>query len=135
MAVVPVSYALCRRYHDDLSHRLDYRQRYCVVSLDVISFARQTTTLLKSFALFFLKPVPNAIAASIEPKFVDPNLITNLYFLESQITSSPNHDKYLCGSELSGAESRYVGRLELSESRERAVQEIIDIDGFSSDDL
>lgn len=39
MAAVPVLYALRRRYHDDLSHRLAYRPRYGVFSLDMIGFA------------------------------------------------------------------------------------------------
>lgn len=90
---------------------------------------------------------------AIESNFLQPNFKNNFEFLESQISSSPNNGKYLCGSELSGADfimnfpldaakSRagltkqkypnlyaYIDRLESSESYKRAVQKIIDIEG------
>lgn len=123
------------------------------------TFAQRSTIVIKSSAPFFLKPIANAITGSIESKFLGPNLKTNLDFLESQISSSPNNGKYLCGSELSGADIimsfplsaskgrarltkekypnlfAYVERLESIESHKRAVQKIIDIEGSYSSAL
>lgn len=119
----------------------------------MISLAEHKTTALKRVAPFFLRPLVNLITGAIETNFLDPNLTTNFDFLESQISSSPNNGKYLCGSELSGADiimsfplsaakgrakitkqkypslCAYVDRLEEFESHGRAVQKIIDIDG------
>ncbi|MCJ1469931.1 hypothetical protein MMC07_008575 [Pseudocyphellaria aurata] len=118
-----------------------------------ISRAEHKATAIRSGAPFFLKPIANLIAGGIETKFLQPNLNTNFDFLESQISSSPNGGKYLCGSELSGADiimsfplsaakgrakltkqkypnlCAYVDRLEAFESHGRAVQKIIDIEG------
>lgn len=89
----------------------------------------------------------------ITSKYLEPNFKTNFDFLESQISSSPNNGKYLCGSELSGADFimsfplsastgrvgltkqkypnlwAYVERLESIESYKRSVQKIIEIEG------
>ena len=95
----------------------------------------------------------NLIAGSITSKYLEPNFKSNFDFLETQITTSPNNGKYLCGSELSGADFimsypllgstgqagltkqkypnlwAYVERLESIESYKRAVQKIMEIEG------
>ena len=108
---------------------------------------------IKTSVPFFIKPIANAITGGIETKYLAPNFKTNFDFLESQMATSPNNGKYLCGSELSGADIvmsfplsaakgragfteqkypklwAYVDRLEGMGSHERAVQKIIEIDG------
>ncbi|KAL8690922.1 MAG: hypothetical protein Q9218_003735, partial [Villophora microphyllina] len=102
---------------------------------------------------FFIKPIANAIAGNIESMFLNPNLKTNLSFLEDQIKSAPDGGGFLCGSKLTGvdilmsfplgaAKGRvgftnaeypalwdYVGRLEAMDGFKRAVQKIVDVEG------
>ena len=153
MAAVQVLYALCRRYHDGISRHRAHRRKCAVSSFHTISVAKHTTTDIRKSAPFFLSPITNAIAGSIESKFLEPNFKNNFDFLEKQMSSSPNNGKYLCGSELSGADfimsfplsaakSRagltqqkyphlwaYIERYESTESYTRAVKKIIEIEG------
>lgn len=139
--------------------RYRYYMHYAEGTIMVYLVFAVLISIIKSSAPFFLKPIANAITGSIESKFLGPNLKTNLDFLESQISSSPNNGKYLCGSELSGADIilsfplsaskgrarltkekypnlfAYVERLESIESHKRAVQKIIDIEGSYSSAL
>lgn len=93
------------------------------------------------------------IAGKLDSMFVQPNLKANFEFLESQLTSSPNGGKYLCGDSLTGADilmsfpleaakgragltpdkypklCDYVERLQARDAFKRAVQKIIDIEG------
>ncbi|KAI4112297.1 MAG: hypothetical protein LQ338_008328 [Usnochroma carphineum] len=102
---------------------------------------------------FFLRPIANIIAGSVESLFVGPNLESNFGFLESQVKSAPDGGGYLCGSKLTGADIlmsfplgaakgrvgftkekhpalwAYVDRLEEMEGFKRAVQKIIDVEG------
>ncbi|KAI9807047.1 MAG: hypothetical protein M1825_005764 [Sarcosagium campestre] len=103
---------------------------------------------------FFIKPITGMIAGKIESSFLQPNFKTSFDFLESQISSSPGGGDYLCGKELTGADimmsfpliaargragltkeaypklSAYIERLEQRDAYKRAVQKIVDIDGY-----
>ena len=94
------------------------------------------------------------ITGGFESAFLKPELGRLLDFLESQLASSPNGGGYLCGSELTGADIimsfpltaargragisqeqhpnlwAYTERLQATDSFKRAVQKIIDTNGF-----
>ncbi|KAF7845914.1 hypothetical protein BT93_L0068 [Corymbia citriodora subsp. variegata] len=53
---------------------------------------------------FFLRPVTRAIVSQVEAAYFKPNYDTQFPFLESQLVSSPEGGKFLCGSELSAAD-------------------------------
>ncbi|CAK4030091.1 Glutathione S-transferase 1 [Lecanosticta acicola] len=53
---------------------------------------------------FFIKPITRQIAARVESAFLTENFATHFGFLESQIASSPDGGKYLCGKELTAAD-------------------------------
>lgn len=85
--------------------------------------------------------------------FLTPNFRTHFSFLESQLATSPNGGKYLCGKELTGADIlmsfpliaskgragltqaaypriwAYVELLEVHDGYKKAVQKIIDVEG------
>lgn len=85
--------------------------------------------------------------------FLTPNFKTHFSFLESQLATSPNGGKYLCGKELSGADIlmsfpliaskgrvgltqaahpriwAYTELIEAHDGYKKAVQKIIDVDG------
>lgn len=85
--------------------------------------------------------------------FLTPNFKTHFGFLESQLATSPNGGKYLCGKELTGADIlmsfpliaskgrvgltkeaypklwAYVDCLEGHDGYKKAVQKIIDVEG------
>ncbi|KAL8664238.1 MAG: hypothetical protein Q9202_003188 [Teloschistes flavicans] len=110
-------------------------------------------SIIRAKSPFFIKPVANAIAGNITSMFLNPNLDSNLSFLESQIKSSPDGGGFLCGSKLTGADILmsfplgaakgrsnftkanypalwdYVDRIEALDSFKRAVQKIIDVEG------
>ncbi len=86
--------------------------------------------------------------------FLEPNFRTQFNFLESQIASSPNEGQYLCGTELTGADIMmsfplgaakgragfakekhpklwtYIEMVESREAYKKAVQKIIDVEGY-----
>ncbi|KAH7418239.1 hypothetical protein BKA64DRAFT_653991 [Cadophora sp. MPI-SDFR-AT-0126] len=53
---------------------------------------------------FFIKPITGAVSGKINTNFLDPNFKTHFSFLESQLASSPDGGKYLCGPNLTGAD-------------------------------
>ncbi|MCJ1248246.1 hypothetical protein MMC30_005463 [Trapelia coarctata] len=103
---------------------------------------------------FFLRPITNGVAGKIESMFLSPNFKTHLDFLESQLATSPHDGEYLCGREITGADIMmsfpleaskglagltqekyprlwvYVEKLEARDAYKRAVQRIIDAEGF-----
>lgn len=63
---------------------------------------------MKEGTPFLLRPVITPIVGLVESRFLDPNLSTQLSFLESQLETAPNVSAetppYLTGPELSGAD-------------------------------
>ncbi|KAK5122641.1 hypothetical protein LTR85_003904 [Meristemomyces frigidus] len=53
---------------------------------------------------FFLKPVTRGIAANVENLYLNDNFKTHFGFLESQLATSPDGGKYLCGKDLTAAD-------------------------------
>ena len=53
---------------------------------------------------FFIKPVTRAVATKIEDAFLNANLATQFSFLESQLATSPDNGKFLCGKYLTSAD-------------------------------
>ncbi len=53
---------------------------------------------------FFIKPIVRAIPARIESMFLNANFTTQFGFLESQLASSPDNRKYLCGKDLTAVD-------------------------------
>lgn len=53
---------------------------------------------------FFIKPITRGIANRVDNMFLTQTLNTHFSFLESQLASSPGGGKYLCGTELTGAD-------------------------------
>ena len=53
---------------------------------------------------FFIKPIVKAIPARVESMFLNENFKTHFGFLESQMASSPENGKYLCGKDLTAAD-------------------------------
>ena len=53
---------------------------------------------------FFIKPITRSIAGKVESQFLNANFKTNFSFLNSQLESSPDNGKYLCGKELTAAD-------------------------------
>lgn len=102
---------------------------------------------------FFIKPITGAVAGKINSNFLDPNFKTHFGFLESQLASSPNGGKYLCGPNLTGADillsfpllagrSRtgltkekypklygYIDMIEAESGYKKSVEKIVEIDG------
>lgn len=102
---------------------------------------------------FFIKPVTSGIASKINSSFLEPNFATHFAFLESQIKSSPDGGKYLCGPNLTGADVlmsypliagkgraglskekyptlyAYVEILEAEPGYKTAVEKIVEIEG------
>ncbi len=127
--------------------------REFVLILFSLTLFDRLRTVVKGSVPFFIKPISNTITGAIEKNFLEPNFKTNFGFLESQLASSPNGGKYLCGRELTGADFimefplwsaknrvgftqkkypllwAYVERLEAIDSHKRAVQKIIQVEG------
>ena len=53
---------------------------------------------------FFIRPVTRGIAGRVESMFLLENYKTHFSFLESQLASSPDDGKYLCGKEITAAD-------------------------------
>ena len=53
---------------------------------------------------FFIKPIVRAIPARVETMFLNRNFETQFGFLESQLKSSPEGGKYICGKDLTAAD-------------------------------
>ena len=93
------------------------------------------------------------MANKIQSGFVDPNFVTHFTFLESQLASSPEGGKYLCGPNLTGADIllsfpliagkgrtgltkekypklwAYVETLEQEPGYKKSIEKIVEIDG------
>ena len=53
---------------------------------------------------FFIKPVVKAIPARVESMFLNKNFETHWSFLDSQLKTSPDGGKYLCGKDITAAD-------------------------------
>ncbi|KAK4988045.1 bifunctional glutathione transferase/peroxidase [Elasticomyces elasticus] len=53
---------------------------------------------------FFIKPVTRGIADKVDSFYLSPNFKTHFAFLDSQVATSPNGGKFLCGEKLTGAD-------------------------------
>ena len=53
---------------------------------------------------FFIKPITRGIAGRVENMFLIENFKTHFGFLESQLKSSPDGGKYLCGKDITAAD-------------------------------
>ena len=108
---------------------------------------------MKSKSPFFLKPIVTMLTGAVESNFLLPTLKTHLEFIESQLATSPDNGKYLCGADMTGVDIvmsfplgafrgkhgftkekypkiwAYVDRLEAMDGYKKAVQKIIDVDG------
>ncbi|KAK4631658.1 Glutathione S-transferase 1 [Fulvia fulva] len=104
-------------------------------------------------APFFVKPITRMIAGRVDSMFLTENYATHFSFLESQIASSPNGGKYLCGEKLTSADivmsfplmaaktrdkidkskypklTAYVELLENSEGYKKSIKKIEDVSG------
>ena len=52
----------------------------------------------------FLKPITSGIADNVDKLFLNANYNTHFAFLESQLATSPDGGKYLCGKTLTAAD-------------------------------
>lgn len=126
--------------------------KYVIVNL-ALDLANFCTDIKGPQVPFFFRPITSRVAGMIESMYLNPNFKTNFEFLESQLATSPKEGKYLCGTELSGADimmifplgagrSRagltkekypllwdYIERLEALDAYKRAVQKVVDTDG------
>ena len=108
---------------------------------------------MKEASPFFIKPVTLMLTGAVESKYLEPNLRTNLQFLEDQLKTSPGEGKYLCGTEMTGADivmsfplgaakgragltedkypklCAYVEMLQEREAYKKAIEEIVRIEG------
>ncbi|PWY95273.1 hypothetical protein BO94DRAFT_531199 [Aspergillus sclerotioniger CBS 115572] len=100
---------------------------------------------------FFIKPLPRLVAGQVENAFLTRNITAHLEFLEDQLRTSPQGGKYLCGTELTGADimmsfpviamagrvdlkgfpllKGYAERMQLEEGYLAAVRKVEEIDG------
>ncbi|EGP89879.1 unnamed protein product [Zymoseptoria tritici ST99CH_1A5] len=53
---------------------------------------------------FFIKPITKTIAGRVDAAYLTANYATHFAFLESQLASSPQGGKYLCGKDLTAAD-------------------------------
>ncbi|EAW13609.1 glutathione S-transferase [Aspergillus clavatus NRRL 1] len=53
---------------------------------------------------FFIKPVTKMVASKVEGAFVNPNIHTNLSFLEDQLKTAPGGGPYICGETVTAAD-------------------------------
>ena len=108
---------------------------------------------MKSKSPFFVKPIVTMLTGAVESNFLLPTLKTHLEFIESQLATSPDNGKYLCGANMTGVDIvmsfplgairgkhgftqekypkiwAYVDGLQAMDGYKRAVQKIIDVDG------
>ena len=108
---------------------------------------------LETRSPFFIKPLTGMMVGAVKKNFLNPTSETNFAFLESQIASSPNDGKYLCGETLTAADImmsfplgaakgrstfskekhpklwEYVERLENLDAYKTAVQKIVEVEG------
>ncbi|POS85688.1 hypothetical protein EPUL_001760 [Erysiphe pulchra] len=85
--------------------RYRYFLHYAEGSLMTLLMQALFTSKIQNAPLpFFLKPITNFIAGRIRSSYLDANYKTHFSFLESQLSTSPNDGKYLCGPNLTGAD-------------------------------
>ncbi|KAI9810106.1 MAG: hypothetical protein M1827_006717 [Pycnora praestabilis] len=108
---------------------------------------------------FFIKPITGSIVNKVTSMFLEPNFKTNFTFLESQIATSPDGGEFLCGKGLTGADiimsfpliaargragltpelypklCAYMDRLEKRDAYQKAIQKIVDVEGYYSSAL
>jgi len=71
----------------------------------------------KSPVPFFIKPITNGVASSIETSFLQRNFKTHYDFLEQQLATAPDGGDFLCGKDLSAADIMISFPLEAGQSR------------------
>lgn len=54
---------------------------------------------------FFIKPITRTIGSRVESAFLTENFAKHFGFLDSQLASSPDGGKYLCGKDLTAVRS------------------------------
>lgn len=72
---------------------------------------------------FFIRPITNAISGKLWSMYLTPNFDTNYKFLESQLASSPDGGKYLCGQDLTAADVMMSFPLEAGQTRSGTKKE------------
>lgn len=101
---------------------------------------------------FFIRPIVRAIPARIESIFLNKEFETHWGFLESQLKSSPESGKYLCGKDITAADilmsfplfvaarskvnmsaypklAEYIKLLEQNEVYQRSIKKIEEVSG------
>ncbi|KAF8864197.1 glutathione S-transferase I [Acephala macrosclerotiorum] len=134
--------------------RFRYFMHYAEGSLmSFMLVALVALNIKESSVPFFIRPITNAISGKISSGFLEPNFKTHFEFLESQLKTSPNNGKYLCGPNLTGADIllsfpliagrgragltkekypllyQYIDRLREEPGYKKAAQKIIEIEG------
>ncbi|ESZ90523.1 glutathione S-transferase [Sclerotinia borealis F-4128] len=134
--------------------RFRYYMHYAEGSLMPLMLVALIMSMLNSPTLpFFIRPITYLITSKVHSSFLTPNFTTHFSFLNSQIQSSPQNGKYLCGAHLTGADIlmsfplvaakqragltkdaypelfEYVERLEGEEGYKRAVEKIVEMEG------
>jgi len=66
---------------------------------------------------FFIKPVTNGVANTIESSFLKRNFKIHYDFLESQLATSPDNGSFLCGKNLTAADIMMSFPMEAGQSR------------------
>jgi glutathione S-transferase len=88
-----------------IQYLMDRRSCHSPSSHVVVQTANPSTELKTGSQVpFFVKPITRAVATKIEEAFLNNNLKTQFSFLESQIASSPDQGKYICGKNLTAAD-------------------------------
>lgn len=136
--------------------RYRYYMHYCEGSLMTLIVMRYIPwSMRRAPTPFFLRPITSRIATKFED-LIQPEIKTQLAFLESQLASAPDGGPYLCGAHLTGADIMmsyplstvrtsqdggplnkesypklwaYTELLKESESSKRAIAKIVEIDG------
>lgn len=83
-------------------------------------------------APFFIKPIVKAIPNRIDSMFLNEQFKTHFSFLESQLATSPDDGKYLCGKDLTGADilisfPLFAGRSRIDKAAYPKVHAYIDL--------
>lgn len=58
---------------------------------------------------FFIKPITRTIGSRVESAFLTENFAKHFGFLDSQLASSPDGGKYLCGKDLTAVRTPCCG--------------------------
>lgn len=72
---------------------------------------------------FFIRPITNGIVSRITTSLLRPNFETHYQFLESQLETSPDGGRFLCGKDLTAADMLMVFPLQLGQQRSGMTKE------------